>query len=317
MYRPEIKVLDCTIRDGGLINNWQFTDDFVRKVFKATEESGVDYSEIGYKSSTKLFTPGEFGKWKFCEEQHVKDILGDGPRKIKLSAMADIGRIEYDDILPCSESVLDMIRVACYVKDIDKALDMIKHLTEKGYETTINIMAVSIAKDADVDEALRQIAEECTTKAVYVVDSFGSLYSEPVHFLVNKYKRILGPKGIEVGFHGHNNLQLAFANTIEAIRKGANFLDATISGIGRGAGNCPLELLLGFLKNPKFDIRPILKILEEDFIDLRNNIEWGYLIPYMITGARNEHPRSAMKIRATKDKDKYLDFYNSLEDTPI
>jgi len=318
MYRPEIRVLDCTIRDGGLINNWHFTDDFVRKVFQAVEASGVDYTEIGYKSSTRLFTPGEYGKWKFCEEDHVKEIIGDGPRKIKLSAMADIGRIEYDDILPAKESVLDMVRVASYVKDVDKAIDMVQHLTEKGYETTINLMAISTVKDLEIDEALRQIAGECKPQAVYVVDSFGGMYSEQIHYLVKKYKKFLNPQGIEVGFHGHNNQQLGFANTIEAIVKEANFLDATINGIGRGAGNCPLELLLGFLKNPKFDILPILDILENEFIDLRKEIEWGYLIPYMLTGMLNEHPRAAMKIRATDDKDKYVEFYKSLiEGTPV
>ena len=317
MFRPEIKVLDCTIRDGGLINNWNFTDKFVKNVFKAVEASGVDYCEIGYKSSTKLFTPGEYGKWKFCEEHHVREIIGDNP-KVKISALADIGRIEYDDILLAQDSVLDMVRVASYCKDVDKAIDMVKHLTEKGYETTINLMAISTVKDPDINEALTQIAEECKPLAVYVVDSFGSMYSEQIDYLVDKYKKILNPKGIEVGIHTHNNLQLGFANTIEAIIKGANFLDATINGIGRGAGNCPLELLLSFLKNPKFNMLPIIEVLENEFVDLRKEIEWGYIIPYMITGMLNEHPRSAIKIRDSKDKDKYVEFYNKLiEGTPV
>jgi 4-hydroxy 2-oxovalerate aldolase len=318
MYRPQIKVLDCTIRDGGLINDWHFKDDFVKSVYSATQESGIDYVEIGYKSSAKLFTPGEFGKWKFCEEDHVKAIMGDKPKTIKISAMADIGRIEFDEIPEAKDSVLDMIRVASYIKEIDKAIAMVNHLQEKGYETTINIMAVSHAKDPEIDEAVRQISEETHTKAVYVVDSFGALYPEQVRYLVKKYKKILSPKGIEVGIHAHNNLQLGFANTIEAIIHGANYLDATINGIGRGPGNCPLELLLGFLKNPKFDLKPIVEVLEKEFVPLREEIEWGYLIPYMLTGLMNEHPRSAMKLRASKDKDSYSAFYRSLlEGTPI
>ncbi|MFA5928424.1 MAG: aldolase catalytic domain-containing protein [Candidatus Margulisiibacteriota bacterium] len=312
MYRPEIKVLDCTIRDGGLINNWQFTDQFVQNVFTACEVSGIDYVEIGYKSSAGMFSKDVVGKWKFCHEEDLKKLIGKKKGKIKLSAMADIGRINYEDIPQAKDSALDMIRVACYVKEIDKAIDLVKHITDKGYETTINIMAVSQAKDPELNEALQQIGEECKTKAVYVVDSFGSMYSEQIHYLVDKYKKYLNPKGIEVGIHAHNNLQLGFANTIEAIIKGANFMDATINGIGRGAGNCPLELLLGFLKNPKFNIVPILKILQEDFLELRKEIEWGYIIPYVITGILNEHPRSAIKLRESADKDKYAEFYQSL-----
>ena len=318
MYRPEIKVLDCTIRDGGLINDHQFTDKFVQNVFKAVSAAGVDYMEIGYKADSKLFSADEFGKWKFCEEAHLEEILGEKPENLKLSAMVDIGRIDLNDIAPAADSMLDMLRVACYIKDIDKAIDMVNHINDKGYETTINIMAVSHAKDAEIDEALHQVANECKPLSVYVVDSFGAMYSEPIRHLVSKYKRILNPKGIEIGFHGHNNQQLAFANTIETIIEGGNFLDATISGIGRGAGNCPLELLLGFLKNPKFDIKPILEVLQNAFIPLREEIEWGAMVPYNLTGMLNEHPRSAMKLRAGEDKDQYVKFYETLlEDTHL
>jgi len=94
MYRPEIKVIDCTVRDGGLMNKWQFTDKFVRKVYNALTEAGVDYMEIGYLSSESAFSRDEVGAWKFCAEADLKRIIGDGEKKIKLSAMADIGRID-------------------------------------------------------------------------------------------------------------------------------------------------------------------------------------------------------------------------------
>src|SRR5208337_589473 len=122
MYRPQIKVLDCTIRDGGLINKWQFSDDLVSKVYQALSRAGVDYMEIGYKSSEKYFSRVENGAWKFCCEEDIKRIIGDGKGGMKLSAMADIGRIDADDILPQAESVLDMIRVACYAHETDKAI---------------------------------------------------------------------------------------------------------------------------------------------------------------------------------------------------
>ena len=116
----------------------------------------------------------------------------------------------------------------------------------------------------------------------------------------------------EIGIHAHNNQQLAFANTIEAVIQNVNYLDGTIFGIGRAAGNCPLELLLGFLKNPKYDLRPILKVLESHFVKLKDEIEWGYTIPYMITGILDLHPRAGMKLRRSENKDGYISFFDNL-----
>ena len=178
-----------------------------------------------------------------------------------------------------------------------------------GYETTINIMAISRDQGFELEEALKQIEEESRIDALYIVDSFGTLYQETVEYLVRRFKNIV--KTREIGFHGHNNQQLAFGNTIEAIIHNANYLDATIYGLGRAAGNCPLELLLGFLKNPKFDIRPIYDLISKEFIPLQDKLEWGYIIPYAITGMLNEHPRAAMALRNSADKEDYRTFYES------
>ncbi len=311
MYRPQIKILDCTIRDGGLINQWQFSDDFVRKVFLSLSKAGVDYMEIGYKSSEKYFSRSDNGAWKFCTEEDLKRIIGEVDTKMKLSAMADIGRIDPEDICPKSESVLDMIRVACYAKEVDKAISLAHHCIDRGYETTINLMAVSKVLERDLDEALDDLSKS-HVPVVYLVDSFGAMYSEQIHFLAKKYFAAL--PGKELGIHTHNTQQLAFANTIEAIIAGINRLDATIYGMGRGAGNCPLELLLSFLKNPKFDIRPIIEIIQELFITLKAEVEWGYHIPYMVTGILNEHPRSGIKAMAAEKMPNLRQFYEDLRD---
>lgn len=310
MYRKEIKVTDCTIRDGGLINKWQFSDELVRSVFRAVNASGVDYMEIGYRASKKMFDPKEYGSWRFSTDEKIREIIQDTPVNMKLGVMVDIGRVESDDIAQCSESPLDVIRVATYLKDIDKAIALANECDAKGYETFINIMAISTVNDATLAAGLKQVDAETNVTAVNIVDSFGALYSESVHHLVKIYQENLTKH--EVGMHAHNNQQLGFANTIEAIRKGANYLDATISGIGRGAGNCPLELLLSFLKNPKFNLEPVLEVLEDTFLDLRKNIEWGYLIPYMITGILNEHPRTAIALRQSERKDQYVEFYREM-----
>jgi len=311
MYRPQIKVLDCTIRDGGLINKWQFSDEIVRKVFLALSESGIDYMEIGYKSSEQYFSREEHGAWKFCTEEDIKRIVGEVETKMKLSAMADIGRIDSEDIPYKKDSILDMIRVACYAKEIDKGIALAHECLNKGYEVTINLMAVSKVLERDLDEALDDLSKS-DVPVVYLVDSFGSLYSEQVHFLAKKYFQAL--PGKELGIHTHNNQQLAFANTIEAIIAGVNRLDATLYGMGRGAGNCPLELLLSFLKNPKFDIRPLIEVIQEIFVPMKAEIEWGYHLPYLITGVLNEHPRSAMKIMSQKELPNLRQFYDDLKD---
>jgi len=311
MYRPQIKVLDCTIRDGGLTNKWQFSDETVRKVFLALSESGIDYMEIGYKSSEQYFSRAEHGAWKFCTEEDIKRIVGDVETKMKLSAMADIGRIDSEDIPYKKDSILDMIRVACYTKEIDKGIALAHECLNKGYEVTINLMAVSKVLEKDLDEALNDLSKS-DVPVVYLVDSFGSLYSEQIHFLAKKYFQAL--PGKELGIHTHNNQQLAFANTIEAIIAGVNRLDATLYGMGRGAGNCPLELLLSFLKNPKFDIRPLIEVIQEIFVPMKAEIEWGYHIPYLITGVLNEHPRSAMKIMAQNELPNLRRFYDDLKD---
>ena len=313
MYREKIKVLDCTIRDGGLINNHDFDRRFVREVYKALSEAGVDYMEMGYKNSKELFSPKEYGLWKFCEDEEIKKIIDGIESKTKISVMVDVGRVRLEDVKPASESPVGMIRTAAYVKDIDKAIFMANHFADKGYETTINIMAISRDQGSELDEALHQIEEECKINVLYIVDSFGALYQEPVERLIKLARGILKTK--EVGFHGHNHQQLAFGNTIEAIIHDANYLDGTVYGIGRAAGNCPLELLIGFLKNPKFDLRPVLDLISCELIPLRKKIEWGYIIPYAISGMMNEHPRAAMALRNSAKKENYREFYESLSDT--
>ncbi len=312
MYRKEIKIIDCTIRDGGLMNDWQFEDSFVKAVYDACVQSGVDYMEIGYMSSEKAYSRKDNGKWKFCFDNEVRAVIGDNKDTgLKLSAMADIGRIELNDIPPKSESIIDMIRVACYVTQVDKAIFLAEHCMDKGYEVTINLMAVSKVMERDLDEALADIAKS-RVPIFYVVDSFGSMYCEQIEQLCRKYKAAL--PGKTIGIHAHNNMQLAFSNTITSIIEGCNMLDSTLLGLGRGAGNCHTETLMAFLKNPKYNLRPIFDVIGKQLIPMQEKIEWGYSVPYLITGMLNEHPRSAMEWMDSDQKDEYLKFYNTILD---
>jgi 4-hydroxy 2-oxovalerate aldolase len=225
--------------------------------------------------------------------------------------MADAERTDYhEDILPRSQSVLSMIRIATYIHQIPVALDMIKDAHDKGYETTLNLMAASTIPEWELDEAIAILAES-EVDVIYLVDSFGSFYSEQVRYLLEKFFRLAGPRGKTIGMHAHNNQQLAYANTIEAVIMGANMLDGSMAGLGRGAGNCPIELLIGFLHNPKYRLRPVLQCIQEHIEPLREKLLWGFDIPYMITGMLNQHPRAAIEFNTTENRGNLVKFFDS------
>ena len=233
---------------------------------------------------------------------------------MKIAVMADVGRTDFRrDIIDRSDSVIDLIRVATYINTIPAAIEMVEYCHNKGYETTINIMAISNDNDADIDEALELIGQS-HVDGIYIVDSYGAIYPEQMRKLADKYLSFAEKYNKFVGIHAHNNQQLAFANTIEALSRGVSYLDVTASGMGRGAGNCASEILLGFLKNPKYNILPILDILENEIVPLKEQgVIWGYDIPYLLTGQLNQHPRTA--IAATKEKrTDYRKFYVDLVD---
>jgi 4-hydroxy 2-oxovalerate aldolase len=311
-YRPEIRVLDCTVRDGGLMNDHMFDDKVIKAIYTACVEGGIDYMEMGYKASKKIFARDKFGAWKYCDEDDIRRIVGENDASLKLTVMADAERTDYhEDILPVDQSVLDVIRVATYVHQIPTAVDMIKDAHDKGYETTCNLMAVSAVHEWELDQALEALAKT-EVEVVYLVDSFGALYLEQVQYLTKKYLGYMKAVGKEVGIHTHNNQQLAYANTIQAIIDGANRLDGSMAGLGRGAGNCQTELLLGFLHNPKFKLRPILECIQEHLEPMRKDLKWGFDLPYMITGQLNRHPRAAIAFNDQEGPKDIVAFYDSM-----
>ena len=313
-YAPDIKVVDCTLRDGGLVNDFFFTDEFAKDLYRANIKAGVDYMEFGYKASKELFDVKKFGKWKFCDDKDIRAIVGDNKTDMKIAVMADVGRCDFKkDIVNKKDSPIDMIRVATYINTIPAAVEMIEDCAKKGYETTVNIMAVSKSNDMDIDAALELLCQS-SVGTVYLVDSYGSLYPEQARRLADKYLEMANKYGKKVGIHAHNNQQLAFANKAEVVIMGVSYLDATVSGLGRGCGNCPSELLLGYLKNPKYNINPILRFVENHMIPLRESgLVWGYDVPYLLTGLLNQHPKTAIQFMKEKRTD-YNDLYLELLD---
>ena len=312
--RHDIRVVDATIRDGGLVNNFMITDEFIKKLYITNVKAGVDYMEFGYKASKEMFDVNKFGKWKFCDEESIRGIVGENPTDMKLCVMADVGRCDYKrDILNRKDSVIDLIRVATYIHQMPAAIEMIEDAKAKGYEVTCNIMAISNAKESDIDQALEMVSQS-SADGIYIVDSYGSLYPEQIRVMADKYIDIAEKHNKFVGIHAHNNQQLAFANTIEAVARGVSYLDATMMSMGRGSGNCAMELLLSFLKNPKYNIYPVLKFLEENMLPLKESgAIWGYDIPYLLTGRLNQHPSAAIDFSHDGRRD-YADFYTELLD---
>jgi 4-hydroxy 2-oxovalerate aldolase len=310
-FRPQIKVMDCTIRDGGLMNSHMFPTELVKAVYEADVAAGIDYMEIGYKASRKFASRDQFGAWKFCDEDDIRRVVGDGPTAVKISVMADTGRTDYHtDILPRDKSVVSMVRMAAYIHQVPAAIEMIKDAADKGYETTINLMAISTVNETEIDNALELLAAS-PVGTLYVVDSFGTLYAEQIQNLVEKFLKYAMPAEKQVGIHTHNNMQLAYANTIEAIIRGASMLDASHAGLGRGAGNCQLELLLSFLHNPKYHLRPIIECIQNHVEPMREQLRWGFGIPYMVTGYLNQHPKAAMEFMEKTDGKEIVRFYDS------
>ncbi|MGI6017424.1 MAG: aldolase catalytic domain-containing protein [Marvinbryantia sp.] len=311
-YRSDIRVVDATLRDGGLVNDFYFTDEFAKALYLTNIKAGVDYMEFGYKASRELFSEEKFGKWKFCRDEDIRAIVGDNDTDLKIAVMADVGRCDYkQDIINKNDSPIDLIRVATYINTIPAAIDMIEDAAKKGYETSCNIMALSSVQERDLEAALEMLCQT-SVNCLYLVDSYGAYYPEQIARVADTFLNIAEKYGKKVGIHAHNNQQLAFANTIEAVGDGVDWLDATYSNMGRGAGNCAMELLLGFLKNPKYNVYPAVQFIEKHMTKLiEDGVVWGYDFQYLMTGLLNQHPRTAIAFTKEKRRD-YSEFYKEL-----
>ncbi|MFA5117986.1 MAG: hypothetical protein WC695_03930 [Candidatus Omnitrophota bacterium] len=288
---PDFLILDCTIRDGGYINNWQFDKKLVRESYRALSKSGVDYIEIGYRATEKYFDKQQYGEWKFCPEALLREVTAniDGSR---LAVMADFGKIERADFCRSSDSVVELVRVAANKDTCKQAVEFLGHIKKKGYQVSLNAMDYSNFSAAERAELIASLKGEAIDY-IYVVDSYGSLFPYQLEPLLEPLLRL---RHIKVGFHPHNSLQMAFANTLEAIRCGAHIIDSTIYGMGRAAGNLPTEILIAFLekeKKQRYNSIPLLNIIDRYFVSLFKENSWGYQLPYMLSGMFQCHPHYA------------------------
>lgn len=311
-FRPSIKIVDATLRDGGLVNDFKFPKGFEKVLYEASVKAGIDIMEFGYKADKDIFDVNKFGPCKFCDEDFIRSIVGEKESDMKIAVMADVGRCNYKrDFIEKSNSAIDFVRVACYLKEVITAIDVIEDCTKKGYETSCNIMAISNVQESDLKAGLELIGQS-PVNVIYIVDSYGSIYPEEMARVCDIFGNFAAKYNKKLGVHAHDNQKLAFANTIECVGDGVDYLDATYMGMGRGAGNCSIEALIGFLHNPKYQMYHVLKFIEEQMVPLKESgIVWGYDTQYLLTGLLNQHPRTAISYTKENRKD-ILNYYSEI-----
>ncbi|MGC6367715.1 MAG: aldolase catalytic domain-containing protein [Candidatus Marinamargulisbacteria bacterium] len=297
----KLNVLDCTIRDGGYYNNWNFTDEEFINSITALIKSGVDTIELGYKS---LESARFFGPYKYCNESFLRTFEFKG--KCSFACMVDSkefieNKAGLNHVLPNQDmSIFSMVRVATSLSIINESIQLALEIKRKGYEVCLNLMGVSLASDDELRLILSKIPKEIDV--VYFADSFGNLYPKDIQRIYKIFKENLD--GQNIGFHPHDNLGLAFANSIEAIECGINYIDGTILGMGRGAGNLKLEQLLTFLKfekkNNQYSSYPLIDVIQNHYLQLQNHYEWGFDLTYMLSGINNTHQSYCQSLKSDK-----------------
>ncbi len=281
------KLLDCTIRDGGHLNGWNFLPECVRASYYAAVKAGVDYFEIGYRFHD---SKPEWGLFSKCNDDFLLDLINPNPN-CRISVMIDAGKSEASDFRECNSKLtpISVVRVATYAQKLDIAFDLCEKLKDKGYSIFINFMAISEYKEADFEKIKNWKKKDILESACFA-DSFGSFVPEDVE----KYYKKLKSLGFEnISFHSHNNLQLAFANSLQALDLGFYSIDASIYGMGRGSGNLPAEIITGYLSktgSKKYNPVAYIDVIERFYQDLMTKTPWGYRIQSLIGGLKNVHP---------------------------
>jgi 4-hydroxy 2-oxovalerate aldolase len=276
-----IKLLDCTLRDGGYYTNWDFDKELVQNYFNYIDKLPIEYVELGYRSETK---DDYLGEYFYLPISTLKSIKKYTSKKLALMLNAkDCKGINLNELLSSIKEYVTLIRIATDPNKIEFSIELVKQIKELGFEVAINVMYISkIDENHDFFNFLDDIEKHIDT--LNLVDSYGSIYPLELEKLINQVK---SKTNISLGFHGHNNLELAFINTLRACECGIEFVDSTVLGMGRGAGNLKTELILTYLKSNKnieVDLNTLGK-LTELFSPLQEKYKWGTNLAYMVSGS--------------------------------
>lgn len=284
------KILDCTLRDGGYYTNWDFPPELVKNYIRALNALPIDYLEIGYRSAPDNDYRGEFF---YCPEFVLHSLRLETEKKIAVMLNEKDVRAEFaaELMAPCIDCV-DMVRLAVDPVNVRRALGLAEVLKKLGFEVAVNLMYMSTWKER---EGISAYFPEIGAVANYIcmVDSFGSVYPDE---LKDIYSMISAETNSKIGFHGHNNQELALINSLTAIDCGASMVDGTFTGMGRGAGNLKTELLLTSLNGRsglEVDFNSLSAVVDE-FSVLQQEHKWGTNLPYMVSGANSLPQKDVM-----------------------
>jgi len=286
-----MKILDCTLRDGGYYTNWDFDKELVDNYLENTNKLPIDYLEVGYRSRP---LKGYLGEYFYCPDYLLDYIRAKSSKKIVIILNEKEVLPEDLDFLltPCVGKV-DMVRIALDPAQITRAIELATKIKESfSFEVGFNVMYMSSWKSNPA------FLEELTkingiVDYFYMVDSYGGIYPADVIELINIVKT---KTTVPLGFHGHNNLELGLINTLTALENGVGIVDATITGMGRGAGNLKTELLLTALnanKNLPVDFNALSEVVDR-FQDLQAEYGWGTNLPYMVSGSNSLPQKDVM-----------------------
>ncbi len=285
-YPKRIKLLDCTLRDGGCVNNFNFGNIAMNKIKKSIEKSGVEIIELGYINSKK---GSEEERTQFIDVEYVNKFLNKKQKDIKYVAMIDYGTYDFSKLPDRVENGIDGIRIAFHKKNYKDAIEIAKIVLNKGYEVFIQPMIILSYSENEIIDLVRLVNNEVPNiTAFYIVDSFGQMRYGDCTRILNIVDEYLY-KDIKIGFHGHNNLQSAYSNALEMMSNDINreiILDCSLNGMGKGAGNVPTELIMNYLNTSyqeKYNLIPIYKIINDVINDFKHEFSWGYSVNFLLS----------------------------------
>lgn len=281
-----LKILDCTLRDGGYYTNWKYDLNLVNDYLSCMSDLKIDFVEIGLKGSSK---EKGFGSFAYTDEKLINKL--NKPSKLKISIMinaTDIKNQKFIEQIPNKKnSKVALYRIATHFKDLDKAIQAGNLLKKKGYLVGINLMQISSYEANKLTDVIKKI-NKTKFDFLYIADSFGSMNGKETQRFLEIIKKNTHKK---LGVHMHDNQGLALHNTISAIDNGIRIADSTIMGMGRGPGNVKTEELI-FIKD-KFSEKKFYKLsslINKYFLKLKNNYQWGSNSYYYYSGAKKIHP---------------------------
>lgn len=289
-----IKVLDCTLRDGGYLVNSEFGDEVIKDIIRTLYRSNVDIIECGFLKDE----PHKGGSTIFnCVSQispYLPEERFDCKSSTSFVALADYSRYNVENLKPFDGKSIDGIRECFFKHEINEALKVAYKIKDKGYKVYIQPVDILGYSDLEILELIKKV-NKLKPYAFSIVDTFGSMFKEDLERVFMLINNNLSDN-IKVGFHSHNNMQLSFALSQEIINlsfgKRDVIIDSTLCGMGRGAGNTNTELLINYINSKfkgKYDLKEVLELIDKHMVEIYKKCTWGYSIPYFIAGVHNSH----------------------------